>query len=157
MSKEHWEAVYTAKSDAEVSWTQPDPRLSLSLITEVCPPPGRVVDVGGGTSALAERLMEGGYDVAVLDIAEAALARARNRLGGRADRIRWIAADVTAHPDLGEFDVWHDRAVFHFLTDPSQRAAYTSLLRKTIRVGGNAVISTFALDGPDSCSGLPVA
>ena len=121
--KDHWESVYAAKGDAEVSWTEAEPRRSLALIAEVCPPPGRVIDVGGGTSALAGRLLDAGYAVAVLDISEAALARSRERLGERVKDIRWIAADITTGPVLGQFDVWHDRAVFHFLTHPADRAA----------------------------------
>jgi SAM-dependent methyltransferase len=155
MAREHWESVYTSKGDADVSWTQPDPRLSLSLIGEVCPQ-GRVIDVGGGTSVLADRLLDAGYAVAVLDISGAALARSRGRLGRRADAVRWIVADVTAPIELGQFDVWHDRAVFHFLTEPAQRAAYMSLLARTVPVGGHAVIATFAPDGPEKCSGLEV-
>jgi SAM-dependent methyltransferase len=153
--KQHWESVYESKRDAEVSWTQAEPRLSLALIREVCPP-GRVIDVGGGTSVLAERLLDCGYAVAVLDISPAALARAKLRLGPRAEEIRFIVADVTATPDLGTFDVWHDRAVFHFLTEPADRAAYVALLLRTIPAGGDAVIATFAPDGPEKCSGLPV-
>ena len=154
--KDHWESVYAAKGDAEVSWTEVEPRRSLSLIADVCSPPGRVIDVGGGTSALAGRLLDAGYAVAVLDISEAALARSRERLGEQAKNIRWIAADITAGPVLGQFDVWHDRAVFHFLTDADNRAAYVSLLAQTVPSGGHAVMATFAMDGPDRCSGLEV-
>ena len=153
MSKEHWERVYASKSDAELSWTQAEPRTSLSLIEEACPA-GRVIDVGGGTSVLAERLLERGYSITVLDISQTALERARNRLGERASEIHWIVADVTENPDLGSFDVWHDRAVFHFLTAPDDRAAYIALLARTVSAGGHAVIATFALDGPERCSGL---
>jgi SAM-dependent methyltransferase len=160
MPKEHWEAVYESKSDAELSWTQPEPGTSLALIAEVCPggrvPAARVIDVGGGTSLLAERLLDRGYSVTLLDISEAAIDRARNRLGARASQVGWIVADVTADPDLGTFDLWHDRAVFHFLTAPGDRAAYTALLARTVPVGGHAVIATFALDGPEKCSGLEV-
>ena len=156
MAKDHWETVYATKGDGEVSWTEDQPTRSLALIAGVCPPPGRVIDVGGGTSALGERLLSAGYRVAVLDISEAALARSRERLGPRAEDIQWIAADITAKPDLGQFDVWHDRAVFHFLTDPADRAAYVSLLRRAVPVGGHAVIATFAPDGPERCSGLEV-
>jgi SAM-dependent methyltransferase len=155
-SNEHWEAVYTSKSDEDLSWTQPEPRTSLEWIGEVCPAAGRVIDVGGGASALAGRLLDRGYSVAVLDVAAAALERARQRLGARASQIRWIVADVTAAPDLGTFDVWHDRAVFHFLTNPADRAAYAALLARTVPAGGHAVIATFALDGPQKCSGLEV-
>jgi len=154
--KEHWDRVFTTKDDAEVSWTQPEPALSLSLVAAVCPPPGKVIDVGGGTSALAGRLLDAGYTVAVLDISEAGLARARNRLGERAGNIRWITADITSGPRLGEFDVWHDRAVFHFLTSPEERRNYVELAAATIPIGGHLIVGTFALDGPEKCSGLPV-
>jgi len=149
----YWEAVYASKVDRELSWTQPEPRLSLSLIGEVCPT-GRVIDVGGGASVLASELLDLGYSVTVLDISRMALDRARNRLGARANKIHWMVADVTANPDLGSFDVWHDRAVFHFLIGLAERAAYTALLTRTVPVGGHAVIATFALDGPERCSGL---
>jgi SAM-dependent methyltransferase len=151
----HWDSVYASKSDAELSWTQAEPATSLALIEEVCPS-GRVIDVGGGTSLLAERLLDRGYAVTVLDISEAAIERARQRLGDRATHARWMVADVTAGPDMGTFDVWHDRAVFHFLTASGDRAAYRALLARTVLVGGHAAIATFALDGPERCSGLEV-
>ena len=151
----HWENVYSSKSDAELSWTQAEPATSLALIAESCPA-GRVIDVGGGTSLLAERLLDRGYAVAVLDISQAAIDRARQRLGTRASKVDWIAADVTAGPHLGIFDVWHDRAVFHFLAASKDRAAYAALLARTVPRGGHAVIATFALDGPEKCSGLEV-
>jgi len=154
-STEHWDAIYATKADAELSWTQSTPRMSLSLIHEVCPA-GRVVDVGGGNSVLVDKLLDGGYRVCVLDISEAALSRARHRLGERVDQVRWITADITTGPDLGTFDLWHDRAVFHFLTDPTERAAYVTLLSRTVRAGGHVVFATFALDGPERCSGLEV-
>jgi SAM-dependent methyltransferase len=154
-SKDHWDSIYQSKSDGDLSWTQPEPLVSLKLIGEACAS-GRVIDIGGGTSVLAERLLERGYTVAVLDISDAALERGRKRLGARASQIQWIVADVTAGPSLEPFDVWHDRAVFHFLTDPVDRAAYISLLAQTVPVGGHAVIGTFALDGPQKCSGLEV-
>jgi 2-polyprenyl-3-methyl-5-hydroxy-6-metoxy-1,4-benzoquinol methylase len=151
----HWENVYTSKSDEELSWTQAEPATSLALIAEACSADS-VIDVGGGTSLLAERLLDQGYAVTVLDISQAAIDRARKRLGARASEVGWLVADVTASPDLGTFDVWHDRAVFHFLTAPADRAAYAALLARTVRVGGHAVIATFALDGPEKCSGLEV-
>ncbi len=154
-AQEHWESLYASKGDRELSWTQPEPLRSLSLIGDVCPS-GRVIDVGGGSSFLGERLLDRGYSVTVLDISQTAINRARNRLGDRASQIHWIVADVTTHPDLGSFDVWHDRAVFHFLTAPADRAAYTVLLTRTVPAGGHAVIATFALDGPEKCSGLEV-
>lgn len=153
--KGHWEKVYASKSDAELSWTQTEPAASLSLVAEACLT-GRVIDVGGGTSLLAEKLLDRRYSVTVLDISQAAIDRARQRLGARADEVGWVTADVTAAPDLGIFDVWHDRAVFHFLTASGDRAAYAALLARTVLVGGHAVIATFALDGPEKCSGLEV-
>jgi rhodanese-related sulfurtransferase len=153
--KEHWENVYATKADNEVSWTQTDPRTSLMLINEVAPR-GTVIDVGGGTSVVADRLLDAGYSLTVLDISEAALVRARQRLGARASQVRWVAADVTTIGDLGTFDVWHDRAVFHFLTDPADRRKYVALAERSIPVGGHLVIGSFALDGPEKCSGLSV-
>ena len=154
--KTHWENVYAAKTDAELSWTQSHPSVSLALTRETTPPGSSVIDVGGGASVLADRLLDAGYAVAVLDIAPAALARARERLGAKGDRVRWITADVTAAPALGTFDLWHDRAVFHFLTSPADRSAYAALMARTIAPRGHAVIATFAPDGPAKCSGLDV-
>ena len=154
-SKEHWDSIYQSKSDVDMSWTQAEPLISLKLIGEVCSF-GRVIDVGGGTSLLAARLLDRGYKVAVVDIAEAAIERNRKRLGAKAGQIQWITADVTAGPGLETFDVWHDRAVFHFLTAPDDRAAYRRLLTQSVSVGGHAVIGSFALDGPEKCSGLEV-
>lgn len=153
--KGHWDSIYQSKSDEDLSWTLPEPFMSLKLIGEVCSS-GRVIDVGGGTSTLAEKLLNRGYQVTVLDISEAALERDRMRLGAKASDFRWIAADVTAGPSLETCDVWHDRAVFHFLTTAADRAAYRMVLEQTVSVGGYAVIGTFALDGPEKCSGLEV-
>lgn len=154
-AESHWDSVYRSKQDAAVSWTQPDPKLSLSLIRE-CTEAGRVIDIGGGTSLLAGRLLDLGYSVAVLDIAQTALERTRANLGERANRIQWIVTDITANPKLGTFDVWHDRAVFHFLISAKARCAYINLLNKTLPPGGFAIFATFAPDGPDRCSGLEV-
>jgi SAM-dependent methyltransferase len=153
--KEHWNSIYQSKSDENLSWTLPEPLMSLKLI-EGARSSGRVIDVGGGTSTLAAKLLDRGYRVAVLDISEAALERDRKRLGARACDIQWIAADVTAGPDLETCDVWHDRAVFHFLTAAADRTAYRKLLTKTVSAGGRVVIGTFAPDGPEKCSGLEV-
>jgi 2-polyprenyl-3-methyl-5-hydroxy-6-metoxy-1,4-benzoquinol methylase len=132
--KQYWDSLYRSKSDGELSWTQPELLLSLKLIAEACSS-GRVIDVGGGTSVLAERLLDRGYTVAVLDISEAALERARTRLGAKASQIHWIAADVLTAPRLETFDVWHDWAVFHFLTSATDRAAYRSLLEQAPGAG----------------------
>jgi SAM-dependent methyltransferase len=153
--RNHWESVYTSKPDTDVSWTQTIPEPSLSLIRDVCPT-GSVVDVGGGNSRLAGQLIDLGYRVTVLDIAKAALERARNLLGERASQVRWIQSDITQQTPFGTFDVWHDRAVFHFLTSQADRRAYLSLLTETVLPNGHAIIATFALDGPTRCSGLAV-
>ena len=153
--KSHWDRVYSVKSDSELSWTQQEPRVSLELIREVLPR-GRVIDVGGGGSPLAGRLLDAGYAVAVLDLSATALDRARKTLGSRAAEVRWITGDVTALTDVGAFDLWHDRAAFHFLTVPQDRRRYIALLSRSVPIGGHAVMATFALDGPEKCSGLDV-
>ena len=155
--KDHWDAVYTAKTNDEVSWFEIDPTISLDLIQQVSPPPSSVIDVGGGQSFLVDRLLDIGIDgVAVLDISSVALNRSKERLGEQAASVEWIEADITSIPDVGRFDLWHDRAVFHFLTEPKDRAAYLELAANSIPVGGHMIIGTFAIDGPEKCSGLPV-
>lgn len=155
--KDHWDAVYTIKSSDEVSWYEVDPTISLDLIQQVSPPPKSVIDVGGGQSSLVDRLLDIGIGkVAVLDISNVALDRTKERLGGRAANVEWIEADVTSISNVGTFDLWHDRAVFHFLTEPKDREAYMELAVKSIPAGGHLIIGAFAIDGPDKCSGLPV-
>jgi SAM-dependent methyltransferase len=156
--KTHWEHIYSAKPETGVSWYQDEPRLSLELIGAVAPAEaGRIIDVGGGASVLVDRLLDLPFgEIAVLDISETALGKARARLGERAERVRWVVADVTEAPDLGTFDVWHDRAVFHFLTDPDDRRSYVELARQTVPEGGHLIIATFADDGPKRCSDLDV-
>jgi hypothetical protein len=156
--KAHWEGVYTSRAETGVSWFQVEPRLSLELVGSVAPAQGgRIIDVGGGASVLVDRLLDGPFEeIAVLDISEAALGKARSRLGRRAERVRWIMADVTEVRDLGAFDVWHDRAVFHFLTDAGDRKKYVELARRTVPADSHLVIATFADRGPKECSGLAV-
>jgi len=155
--KEHWDAVYATKSNDEVSWFEADPTLSLNLIQQVSPTPNSVIDVGGGQSLLVDRLLDIGIGkVAVLDISNVALDRTKERLGSRAANVERIEADVTSISNVGTFDLWHDRAVFHFLTEPKDREAYVELAVKSIPVGGHLIIGTFATDGPEKCSGLPV-
>jgi SAM-dependent methyltransferase len=156
--KDHWEHVYSTKAETGVSWYQDEPRLSLELIGAVAPAVGgRIIDVGGGASVLVDRLLDLPFaEIAVLDISETALGKARARLGGRAERVRWVVADVTEGPELGAFDVWHDRAVFHFLTDAEDRRSYVQLARRTVPEGGHLIIATFAVDGPKRCSDLDV-
>lgn len=140
-----------------MSWFQPEPEPSLGLISSVLPVCGRVIDVGGGTSMLIDRLLElDASSIAVLDISAAALEESRKRLGSAADGVRWITGDVTQVQEIGQFDVWHDRAVFHFLTDPADRRRYTELALKSVPNGGHLIIGTFGPQGPTQCSGLPV-
>jgi SAM-dependent methyltransferase len=154
----HWENVYATKPETGVSWYQAEPRLSLALIQAVAPAAGgRIIDVGGGASVLVDRLLDGSFErIAVLDIAECALTKARARLGARAERVDWVAADVTEIADVGTFDVWHDRAVFHFLTEADDRRRYVDLARRTLPRGGHLIIASFADDGPKRCSDLDV-
>lgn len=156
--KTHWETVYSTKTETGVSWYQDEPKLSLELIGAVAPAAGgRIIDVGGGASVLVDRLLDRPFErIAILDISETAIGKARARLGERAGRVRWVVADVTEGPELGVFDVWHDRAVFHFLTDPADRRSYVELARETVPEGGHLVIATFADDGPKQCSNLDV-
>jgi SAM-dependent methyltransferase len=154
----HWEQVYTSRDETEVSWFQDNPTPSLELIELTRR--GRdtgIIDIGGGASRLADGLLERGFrDLTVLDISAAALDLAALRLGRRASRVQWIVADVTEWQPSRRFDIWHDRAVFHFLVEPADRAAYVARLRSALVPGGHAIIATFATDGPDTCSGLPV-
>jgi SAM-dependent methyltransferase len=156
--KEHWEQVYSTKGETGVSWYQRDPRLSLELIRAVAPAAGgRIIDIGGGASVLVDRLLDLPFErITVLDISETALGKARARLGARAGRVEWIAADVTETQDVGTFEVWHDRAVFHFLTDTADRRKYVELARRTVPTGGYLIIASFADDGPKRCSDLDV-
>ena len=153
----HWENVYTTKSENEVSWFQENPAPSLELIDLAEPTPvTAIVDIGGGASRLVDSLVARGlHHVTVLDLSEAALATAKTRLGDNAN-VRWVAADVTSWNPTQTYDIWHDRAAFHFLTDDGDRAAYLLRLERALKAGGHAIIATFALDGPERCSGLPV-
>jgi SAM-dependent methyltransferase len=154
----HWEQVYRSRQDTEVSWYAPHLTASLRLIREVTTSESSIIDVGGGASTLVDDLLEAGYRrIAVLDISGTALARARARLGEAGGRVSWICGDVTAAelPAAG-FDLWHDRAVFHFLTAPADREAYRRALLRSLRPGGQVVIGTFSLSGPQRCSGLEV-
>lgn len=155
---EHWNRVYTTKTEREVSWFESLPGLSLAMLdaagltTTSC-----VLDVGGGDSHLVDALLARGLEcVAVLDVSSAALERAKARLGQVATTPTWINADVTGDWSLPPVDLWHDRAVFHFLTREDERVRYVRHLTETLKPGGSAVIATFALDGPEKCSGLPV-
>jgi trans-aconitate methyltransferase len=154
----HWQGVYTTKGEAEVSWFEESPALSLELIELAgVSSASAIIDIGGGASRLVDALVDRGFRaVAVLDLSAAALATAKARLGARASQVEWIVADVTAWQPTRLYDIWHDRAAFHFLTEARDRAAYVACLAKAVRPGGHAIIATFAPDGPERCSGLPV-
>jgi trans-aconitate methyltransferase len=155
----HWENVYTGKGEDQVSWFQETPALSLELIGLAGA--GRdcgIIDIGGGASRLADHLLARGHaDVTVLDLSDAALAAARTRIGEAASRVKWIAADVTRWQPSRSYDVWHDRAAFHFLNLAEDQQAYVERLSRALRPGGHAIIGTFAPDGPERCSGLAVS
>lgn len=153
----HWQNVYQTKGERDVSWFQETPAISLDLIHATGVTTGAsVVDIGGGASRLVDSLVDEGFVVTVLDISEKALASSRDRLGPRSARVSWIAADVTAWRPDKSYDIWHDRAAFHFLTEPGDRAAYAACVQRAVPSGGHVIIGTFAPDGPERCSGLPV-
>jgi SAM-dependent methyltransferase len=158
----HWQNVYQTKGERDVSWFQESPAISLDLIRATgIDSNARIVDIGGGASRLVDALLGEGFKfVTVLDLSEKALATSRARLGalGRhvSANVSWVVADVTKWQPVQTYDLWHDRAAFHFLTEPGDQAAYADCVRKTVRPGGQVIIGTFALDGPERCSGLPV-
>lgn len=153
----HWQSVYETRAETEVSWFQERPASSLTLIGNAGLARGaEIVDVGGGASRLVDSLLDQGFAVTVLDVAPAALERAKRRLGERAPRVQWIEADVTHWRPAETFALWHDRAVFHFLQDPVERAAYAAAMAAAVPRGGHAIVGAFAADGPERCSGLAV-
>ena len=156
--KEHWEQIYADKAPSEVSWYQRAPRVSLELIDKMkLSREARIIDIGGGASNLIDELLRAGYPgLAVLDISHHALSHAKQRLGASASSIEWFEEDVTRFNSPHDFDVWHDRAVFHFLTDPADRALYRETLERTLKPDGRVVIATFAVGGPSRCSGLEI-
>ncbi|MBX3608679.1 MAG: class I SAM-dependent methyltransferase [Hydrogenophaga sp.] len=158
-SKEHWEQVYTTKSENEVSWFQEHAGQSVELIGRAgVPKTASVIDVGGGASTLVDDLLVNGYQfVTVLDLSDAAIAASRARLGMRASGVSWLVGDITKLKlSRHAYDVWHDRAVFHFLTTREEREAYVNAVLRAVRPGGYVIVATFAEDGPERCSGLPV-
>ena len=154
----HWQQVYLSKGEQQVSWSQPDPQPSLGLIEKFAGgEAASIVDIGGGASRLVDALVQGGFgEITVLDLSEAALQAAKERLGSAGASIRWVAADVISWQPPHPFDIWHDRAAFHFLVEEKDRQAYIERLSSGVKAGGHAIIATFAPDGPEKCSGLPV-
>ncbi len=156
--KAHWERVYESRRPDQLSWYQPAPTLSLELIRATgAPRTSPILDVGGGASTLVDHLVAEGYsDVSVLDISSAALNQARARLGNAATKVKWIEADILDFKPERPVRVWHDRAVFHFLTDAKDRSRYLETLRSSLNRGGHLILATFGPEGPARCSGLPV-
>jgi trans-aconitate methyltransferase len=154
----HWEGVYTSKGENEVSWFQDNPAPSLELIAAVgATLATAIIDIGGGASRLVDSLLAKGFrEITVLDLSGAAFKAAKARVGAEAENVRWLVADATTWEPSETYDIWHDRAAFHFLTEENHRAAYIERMKKALRTGGHAIVATFAPDGPERCSGLPV-
>jgi len=154
----HWQNIYATKGEAELSWFQETPVPSLELLELVgAKPTFAIIDIGGGASRLVDSLLAQGFEnITVLDLSAAALTSARARLGAKSVKVKWIEADITEWKPLETYDVWHDRAAFHFLTGANEQSAYIRRLKEALRHGGHVIIGTFAPDGPEKCSGLPV-
>ena len=156
--KDHWERLYAGKDPGEVNWYQSHPQYSLSLINDTGIGTGAsIIDVGGGASTLVDYLLTAGYrGIAVLDIARTAIEQAQQRLGNRSQQVTWIEGDITSHTPGQRFDIWHDRAVFHFMTGDHDRECYLEVLDKTLKADGHVIIASFSDSGPSQCSGLDV-
>jgi SAM-dependent methyltransferase len=156
--KDHWESIYKNKSPLEVSWYQEKPAISLMLIKKFSQKDADyIIDVGGGASTLSDYLLEDGFkNVTVLDLSSNALAHTRQRLGDKSDFIEWKVEDVTSFVPAHKYDIWHDRAVFHFLTDKNDREKYKQVLESSMNAGGCVIIAAFSIGGPAKCSGLDI-
>ncbi len=154
----HWQQVYTSKGEQTVSWFEAVPQASVDLIHAAgAGPDAAIIDIGGGASRLVDALLNDGFrDLTVLDVSREALAKSNARLGAHAVSVKWLTADVTVWQPQRLYDVWHDRAAMHFLTAPDERTAYAERVSRAVRRGGHVIIATFAPDGPERCSGLPV-
>jgi len=158
--QDHWQAVYRDKAEQQTSWFRPHLDTSLRFIDELgLPADAPMIDVGGGRSTLVDDLLERGFtDITVLDLSDTAMAQSRERLGERAAMVHWLAGDITeVELPAARFALWHDRAVFHFLVEHDMQQRYVDLATRAVREGGYMVLATFAEDGPERCSGLPVA
>lgn len=156
--KTHWDNIYSSRAPHQLSWYQAHPEISLRLIADSgIAKDAALIDIGGGASLLVDKLVGAGYaKVTVLDVSPAAIAAAQARLGWRAGEVRWLAQDVTAFAPPEKYALWHDRAVFHFLAEPADRLAYLAAAQAALPPGGQLIIATFAPDGPEKCSALPV-
>lgn len=156
--KNHWEEIYKSKKLTEVSWFEPKPETSLYFVEHLnVPKDAKIIDIGGGDSFFVDNLLDLGYnDISVLDISEAALDRAKQRLGERASLVKWITADASTFQPDEKYDFWHDRAAFHFLTEEKEIANYIETIKKSIRPSGILVIGTFSEQGPQKCSGIEI-
>jgi 2-polyprenyl-3-methyl-5-hydroxy-6-metoxy-1,4-benzoquinol methylase len=157
-AKDHWEKIYGTKEEADFSWFQPYPKTSIEFINMFnLPKNAKIIDIGGGDSHLVDALLELGYtDIYVLDISAKAIERAKARLGAKAKTVQWIVSDVTEFKPTLEFDFWHDRAAFHFLTSEAQIIRYLAIVSKAIKQKGHLVLGTFSESGPKKCSGLDI-
>ncbi|UKB83402.1 class I SAM-dependent methyltransferase [Chryseobacterium sp. MEBOG06] len=155
-NKKHWEKVYETKNPDQVSWTQEKPKTSLDFINSLgLGKEAKIIDIGGGDSNLVDFLLEEGYEnITVLDISAKALEKAKERLGNAADKVKWIATDITAFEPLETYNIWHDRAAFHFLITPEQVSKYIDIAEKNI--DGFMILGTFSKNGPAKCSGLDI-
>lgn len=157
-NQQHWDKVYSEKAPTEVSWYEPMPQVSLELI-RACnlPKEAAIIDVGGGDSFLAEFLVAQAYkDVTVVDISNNAIERAKERMCEKADEVSWIAADITEFTSERQYDLWHDRATFHFMTNEQQKERYLITLKQAVKPGGYVIMGTFSDQGPEKCSGLEI-
>ena len=156
--KQHWEQVYQTKSSDSVSWFQPKPELSIQLINDCnIGKDKNIIDVGAGASRLVDFLIDDGYaKVSVLDLSENALSISKKRLAHKSDKVNWIVQDITHFQPEQKYSLWHDRAVFHFLTDKNDRQKYREILESSIEEGGKVIIASFSLNGPKKCSGLDI-
>jgi len=156
--KSHWENIYSTKEFKETSWFQEKPEISLNIIQSLgLSKKAQIIDIGGGNSFLADHLLELGYrNISVLDISETAIEKAKERLGEKSEQVNWICSDVTEYNFEQEFEVWHDRAAFHFLTENRQVESYISKLKTSLRSGGYFILGTFSENGPDKCSGIEI-
>ena len=156
--KKHWENIYNTKQLNEVSWYQPTPETSLNFIKELnIPKTASIIDIGGGDSFLVDNLLELGFqNITVLDISKKAIERAKLRIGKQSERVKWIEADASDFNPTENYDLWHDRAAFHFLTDENEIENYLKSVKKGVKENGSLIIGTFSTDGPKKCSGIEI-